>query len=361
MNRRRFLIAACAGALHLAAMGTALAGPAVRPALRRGGGPLGSTASGAGASAPGISPSTASGASAVSAAPGAPGASAASGASLSGQPASDPKNSRPPLDDDLAVQQTAHPDDLDVPPGVDDAVRDYLYKMRRFDSPHPSDITLPPHRIPVLRAATDRLGRLERTVGHGFFYLLGFDEAVRVARNYPAVGTFSPQELALIDELFHADASAYGFMGMKPLNSLTATIPAREVHKVPGMGNYVYQGEPRATWETIRRLLGEEVVLTSGVRGIMKQFHLFLTKAAAYGGNLSLASRSLAPPGYSFHGIGDFDVGQRGYGARNFTSAFTATPVFRRLEELGYITLRYPQDNMLGVRFEPWHIKVATA
>ncbi|WP_353119002.1 M15 family metallopeptidase [Nitratidesulfovibrio sp.] len=340
MNRRRFLIAACACALHLAAMGTALAGPAVRPALRRGSGPLGSVPS----------PSGASGASGAGSSP-----------TPSGQSASGPKNPPPPLDDDLVAQQTDHPNDLDAPPGIDDAVRDYLFKMRRFDSPHPSDITLPPQRIPVLHAATDRLGRLERTVGHGFFYLLGFDEAVRVARRYPAVGSFSPQELALIDELFHADASAYGFMGMKPLNSLTATIPSREVYKVPGMGNYVYQGEPRATWETIRRLLGEDVVLTSGVRGIMKQFHLFLTKASTNGGNLSLASRSLAPPGYSFHGIGDFDVGQRGYGARNFTSAFTATPVFRRLEELGYITLRYPQDNMLGVRFEPWHIKVATA
>lgn len=344
MNRRRFLIAACACALHLAAMGTALAGPATRPALRRGSGPLGA------ASSPPVA-SGASGASGVGSSP----------SPASGQPASGSKGSRPPQDDDLVAQQTDHPNDLGSPPGIDDAVRDYLFKMRRFDSPHPSDITLPPQRIPVLHAATDRLGRLERTVGHGFFYLLGFDEAVRVARSYPAVGAFSPQELALIDELFHADASAYGFMGMKPLNSLTATIPSREVYKVPGMGNYVYQGEPRATWETIRRLLGEDVVLTSGVRGIMKQFHLFLTKASTNGGNLSLASRSLAPPGYSFHGIGDFDVGQRGYGARNFTSAFTTTPVFRRLEELGYITLRYPQDNMLGVRFEPWHIKVATA
>ncbi len=279
MNRRRFLIAACACALHLAAMGSALAGPAVRPALRRGSGPLGSA----------TSPPVASGASGAS--------GAGPSHAPSGQPVPGSKGSRPPLDDDLAAQQMPGADEADTPSNLDAAVRDYLSKMRRFDSPHPSDITLPPQRIPVLRAATDRLGRLERTVGHGFFYLLGFDEAVRIARGYPAVGAFSPQELALIDELFHADASAYGFMGMKPLNSLTATIPAREVYKVPGMGNFVYQGEPRATWETIRRLLGEDVVLTSGVRGIMKQFHLFLTKAATNGGNLSLASRSLARRG----------------------------------------------------------------
>ncbi len=51
--------------------------------------------------------------------------------------------------------------------------------------------------------------------------------------------------------------------------------------------------------------------LTSGVRGVAKQFILFLAKAEANGGNLSLASRSLAPPGYSYHGVGDFDVGEK--------------------------------------------------
>jgi D-alanyl-D-alanine carboxypeptidase len=29
------------------------------------------------------------------------------------------------------------------------------------------------------------------------------------------------------------------------------------------------------------------------------------------------------------------------------------------LVELGYINMRYPEDNLLGVRYEPWHIKVA--
>lgn len=92
----------------------------------------------------------------------------------------------------------------------------------------------------------------------------------------------------------------------------------------------------------------------------MKQFLLFLNKAYSNDGNLSLASRSLAPPGYSFHGNGDFDVGQVGYGALNFTERFTETEVFKRLSEMGYLQLRYPEDNRLGVRFEPWHIKIKT-
>jgi len=92
----------------------------------------------------------------------------------------------------------------------------------------------------------------------------------------------------------------------------------------------------------------------------MKQFLLFLNKVYICNGNLSLASRSLAPPGYSFHGNGDFDVGQAGLGAFNFTDRFTDTEVFKRLSELGYLKLRYPKGNPLGVRYEPWHIKVNT-
>jgi hypothetical protein len=66
----------------------------------------------------------------------------------------------------------------------------------------------------------------------------------------------------------------------------------------------------------------------------------------------------LTPPGYSFHGVGDLDVGQVGFGTDNFSEHFTTTEVYRELVSLGYANLRYPSDNLLGVRFEPWHIQV---
>ena len=75
-------------------------------------------------------------------------------------------------------------------------------------------------------------------------------------------------------------------------------------------------------------------------------------------GNLSRASRSLAPPGYSFHASGDFDVGQRGYGKLNFTKHFEKSNVYQELADLGIIHFRYTEDNMLGVRYEPWHIQM---
>jgi LAS superfamily LD-carboxypeptidase LdcB len=129
--------------------------------------------------------------------------------------------------------------------------------------------------------------------------------------------------------------------------------------KVPYSGTYLHRGTSVEVFRRIEKKIGEELVLTSGVRSIMKQFLLFLDKAYKNDGNLSLASRSLAPPGYSFHGIGDFDVGQRGFGINNFTAHFTGTTVYSKLLEHGYLALRYPDENLLGVRFEPWHIQVA--
>ncbi|MGI9295075.1 MAG: M15 family metallopeptidase, partial [Pseudomonadales bacterium] len=99
--------------------------------------------------------------------------------------------------------------------------------------------------------------------------------------------------------------------------------------------------------------------LTSGIRGIVKQMQLFLAKAVVTNGNLSQASRSLAPPGYSYHGIGDFDLGKVGFGLRNFTESFATTDEYKRLIDLGYVSIRYTETNPFGVRHEPWHIKIA--
>lgn len=161
-----------------------------------------------------------------------------------------------------------------------------------------------------------------------------------------------------MEQLFYADASSYGFHGTKPLGDLSATIERRALSRQRGSSQYLFKGEAQQAYQKIKQTLGDELVLTSGVRGVVKQMHLFVNKAVVFDGNLSLASRSLAPPGYSFHGIGDFDVGKRGWGARNFTAEFASTDVFKRLQDLGFITMRYPRHNPLGVRYEPWHIKV---
>ncbi|WP_027178954.1 M15 family metallopeptidase [Maridesulfovibrio bastinii] len=240
-------------------------------------------------------------------------------------------------------------------------IKDYLHRMKDFDSPHKGDIILSPKKQALLKSSLARLKRVQHTIGFGNFYLIGFDSAIIYAGRYSSIGSFTKQEKNFLDEIFHTKASEYGFMGDKPLSSLTGEIRKKKVIKIRGTGNYLYRGRPEETFRHIKKQLGSTVMLTSGVRGIMKQFLLFLDKAHKNGGNLSLASRSLAPPGYSFHGVGDFDVGQSNLGAANFSIKFTETETCRKLQQLGYLKLRYPQDNMLGVRYEPWHIKVKDA
>jgi hypothetical protein len=242
---------------------------------------------------------------------------------------------------------------------LDDHIRDYLHKMKHFDKPHKDDLWVHQSDYRTFKSVVMRLRRLEKIAGHGNFQVLSFDDGLAIARKYPEVGEFTRAEIGFIEMIFYSDASRYGFFGHKPLDNLTDRIRIKSVRKVPYTGNYLFNAMALEAYEKIKKEIGEDVTLTSGVRGVMKQFLLFLNKVYKSKGNLSLASRSLAPPGYSFHGKGDFDVGQTGFGIANFTERFTTTRVFKILSDLGYINLRYPQNNFMGVRFEPWHIKLS--
>lgn len=238
-------------------------------------------------------------------------------------------------------------------------IKDYLYKMAHFDEHHPQDVFVAPEDHGVFHTVRRRLLRVQRTVGHGNFHLLEFDEAVKIAAGYLRVGAFSRKEIDFLEALFYRDAAAYGFYGEKPVQRLTEGLQTKKAVKVRGTGNYLFAGRPREIYSRLRKTVGSEAILTSGIRSVIKQFLLFLNKVHDSGGNLSMASRSLAPPGYSFHSIGDFDVGQAGFGAANFTERFADTEVFRKLAAQGYVDLRYCRSNLLGVRFEPWHIQAA--
>jgi len=245
-----------------------------------------------------------------------------------------------------------------APAVLDRAIRDRLVKSKYFNHWFADDIVLAADEFGVLKSSLQRLERLQRLVGHGNFYLLGFDEARAYAKSYARVGAFTKEELEFLEKIFYSPAGTYGFMGEKPMPRMTGEVNRGNVTKVTGTGNYLYKGQPVEMYEQIRKQVGENVVLTSGIRGMMKQFLLFLSKAQSHKGNLSLASRSLAPPGYSYHGVGDFDVGEQGFGVDNFTEKFTRTRVYSRLTDLGFIKFRYEQGNHLGVRFEPWHVEV---
>ncbi|MFH2065719.1 MAG: M15 family metallopeptidase [Pseudomonadota bacterium] len=241
----------------------------------------------------------------------------------------------------------------------DVSLKDYLHKMRNFDVPHMEDIYVEPEDCHFLESVVFRFRKIIKMVGHGNFALLSLDEAIQTARDYQDVGCFSENELIFLEKIFYTESSVYGFLDDKPLKNLTDRIDKQRTVKIPYSGNYLYQGHPFETYQQIKNSIGENVILTSGLRSIVKQFYLFLNKVYTNQGNLSLASRSLAPPGYSFHGIGDFDVGQVNFGEFNFTEKFTDSGVYKKLTDLGYSGFRYPDGNQLGVRFEPWHIKVS--
>jgi D-alanyl-D-alanine carboxypeptidase len=241
----------------------------------------------------------------------------------------------------------------------DSEFKDYLHKIQNFNTPHADDVLINDDLYVTFESTVMRLRRLQKLVGHGNYNILNFADGLALARNYSRiVGEFTKQELSFMEVTFYADGERYGFLGQKPLKEITDQVNKKEVAKIPRSGNYLYKDRSVELFDEIRKELGDQVILTSGIRGVMKQFLLFLNKVHSSDGNLSLASRSLAPPGYSFHGNGDFDVGQKGYGKLNFTGTFTETDVYKRLTELGYLKLRYPADNQLGVRYEPWHIKI---
>ncbi len=241
----------------------------------------------------------------------------------------------------------------------DAQVDSYLRKIRNFDAVFASDIFLDPSYEQLLLKTTLHMSRVESYMGHGNFNLMSFDEMLTAGRNFSAIGAFETDELNFLEEVFFANPNRYGFFGKKISHSLTEIIPRKDVAKIARSGHYLLRGESLNLYNRLKDDVGEELILTSGVRSVVKQMHLFLAKAVEANGNLSRASRSLAPPGHSYHGVGDFDIGKIGFGARNFTADFSSTTEYKKIARLNYVDIRYPTDNLFGVRFEPWHIKIS--
>lgn len=245
-----------------------------------------------------------------------------------------------------------------VEKGGEKELATYLAKMQDFESTHQEDIYLKPSEYPLLISSYKRLDRVQNLVGYGNFNVLSFDDMRKFGTRYSSIGQFTPEELTFLEEIFADEVSRYGFLGEKVVTNLTNVIPVKGRIKISSTGHFLFRGEAEKLYQKVKNDLGGKIFLTSGIRSIVKQSHLFLGKTIKSKGNLSLASRSLAPPGHSFHGIGDFDVGKVGFGLKNFTSDFARTDEYKRLVDLGYVAMRYPEGNLLGVRYEPWHIKV---
>lgn len=231
-------------------------------------------------------------------------------------------------------------------------------KVQHFEYDFSDDIFITDTDYRILVSALERLNRVEAYVGHGNFNVLSFDSMLSYGRYQPRIGQFPQEELDYLEKLFYDDVSQLGFFGERIVANLTHQIKDNEISKIPGTGHYLFKGHSQEFYDKVRAQVGEGLTLTSGIRGIVKQYHLFMAKVVQAEGNLSRASRSLAPPGHSYHAIGDFDVGRVGGGLSNFTSDFAETDEFKRLQDLGFVKIRYTTDNNYGVRYEPWHIRV---
>jgi len=239
-----------------------------------------------------------------------------------------------------------------------DSHGNYKQKMDNFEHAHHEDVFLAADKHQVLVNTFKRLDRVQNLVGHGNFNVLSFDEMLRHSKYYKSVGVFKAEEIEFLEETFSDNVMRFGFYGERVTNEITTIVAGNERIKLPRTGHYLFKGDSLNLYNKVRRDLGDNVVLTSGIRSVVKQSHLFMAKTIQSRGNLSKASRSLAPPGHSFHGVGDFDVGKVGFGTKNFSAEFARTDEFKKLVDLGYVAMRYPKENLLGVRFEPWHIKV---
>lgn len=234
---------------------------------------------------------------------------------------------------------------------------EYFEKIRNFNHAFTDDIIADRKEFDLIKSCRRKTHALMRYVGFGNFNILNFDEALAYMNNSESLTPYTKAELEYIEMLFARDASVYGFFGERIFEKITDRVDENKLVKIPGSGHYVYKNQSLHTYRKITTEM-KSLTLTSGVRSVVKQLHLFLSKAVETQGNLSMASRSIAPVGYSYHGIGDFDVGIKGWGYDNFTDKFATTDEYSKLMQRGYMRIRYDRKNPYGVRFEPWHVKV---
>ena len=150
----------------------------------------------------------------------------------------------------------------------------YFEKMQNFEKSHPEDVFLPPADLALLVGTFKRIDRVQSLVGHGNFNVLSFDEMLKFSKRYSRVGAFEQDEVRFIESMFHESARRYGFFGNKVTDRITAVVTERERYKVPYTGHFLYRGAPLDLYRKLERDLEKRVVLTSGIRSVVKQTHL---------------------------------------------------------------------------------------
>ena len=220
------------------------------------------------------------------------------------------------------------------------------------------DVFLSPSEFATVSTLNSRLKRLKAFVGFANFNLISYYQALYYGRNYSKIGAFTQKEIGMMERLFDENPNDYGFFGERTCMNLDHKVSKKDVEKIPYTGHYLYKGKAEEDYKKIISDVGDSIILTSGVRNVVKQMSLYVNKIYNCGGNMTKATTSIAPPAYSYHTISDFDVGRKGWGYKNFTADFAYTDEFEQMTKLDYIGMRYSKNNTDGVRFEPWHVEV---
>ena len=213
---------------------------------------------------------------------------------------------------------------------------------------------LPEWPVPRLRALAMRLESVQRVIGQGRFNLVSFADVRAAAKRTPQ-GALTAVEESTCSELFHLDARRIGFLGARVVRDMNYALPQAQLVRVGG-GQHLFPAA-NALFDRARVAVSPQLIVTSGARGVPKQMLVFL-RSALRAGIIARHVHTVAPPGYSYHAVGDMDVGDRALGGANFTEAFANSSTYRKLIALPYVRLRYPRNNALGVSFEPWHLQV---
>ena len=232
---------------------------------------------------------------------------------------------------------------------------DYFSRMIAADQPYDGDRYLEPSELAIAREVIDRLRTVGAHVGHGRFNTLGFERVFKVASDLPSA-RFSVPQIRFMRALFGRSNAFFDYRGARVSEDFLAHHDPEDLVHYPEDGDYLIDGQPSRRFDALKQNLGNSLTLLSGYRGHPKQMLLYLDKVVASDGNLSLASRNRAPAGYSYHFSGDFDIGERRLGDANFSRQFLKSPVYQATLQSDEWAQRYPHHNVLGVRFEPWHI-----
>jgi len=208
----------------------------------------------------------------------------------------------------------------------------------------------------VFQSVRNKLKLVQRHIGYGNFNVISFDTMLSISKRASNIEGFTKEEISFLEFIFYYNPSAHGFFGKRISNNITETINKKLIIKIPYTGHYLFKGHAEKTYYEMKNDVGDSLTLTSGIRSIVKQTKLFLDKIHRTNGNITQASKSLAPPAFTYHTIGDFDVGKKGFGHANFTLRFAKTKEFKKIQQLKYVDVRYTINNKDGVRYEPWHI-----